>query len=172
MLRAVLPLLLATLLAAGLGAGATRFPAPTSPPSADAPPKDAPAKTEKLPSDHGKPADKIGDKPADKHGKGAGPATVSGVQPLPPIVGPLRAPSQIWVRFEGAVVFDEIDAVRAKALTAEIADDTLVYFSTLSLPEIEGAAGLKAVREDLIERARIRGDGKVRDLLIQTLVTQ
>lgn len=172
MLRALLPLVLATVLAAGLGAGASRFagappaaragdPAPPAEKQADA--HDKHAKSEK--------GDKP-DKPADKHGKAPAAATVSGVVALPPIVGPLRAPGQVWIRFEGAVVLDEIDAAKAKTLAAEIADDTLVYFSTLSLPEIEGAAGLKAVREDLTERARIRGEGKLRELLIQTLVTQ
>jgi hypothetical protein len=165
MLRALIPVLLATLLAAGLGVGATRLPGAPAPAGATAKTHDGHAKSE---DGHAKPGDKHA-KP--EKGKEGAP-TVSGPLALPPIVGPLRAPNQFWVRFEGIVVVDEMDAARSKALLAEIADDTLIYFSTLSLVEIEGAAGLKAVREDLVERARIRGDGKVRDLLIQTLVTQ
>lgn len=168
MLRALIPLLLATLLAAGLGVGATRLPGPSF---AKAAPEAAKPDDHGAPSGHGKPADKAGAKPADKPG-GKAAATVEGVLALPPIVGPLRAPAQVWVRFEGVIVVDAMDAARAKSLVAEIADDSLVYFSTLSLPEVEGAMGLKAVKEDLTERARIRGEGKVRELLIQTLVTQ
>lgn len=178
MLRAVIPLILATLLAAGLGVGSTKVPgwpgAAPKPAAAQAGAHDA-AAPEKSADTHGKGADAHGksEKKDDKHGaKTPPPTTVSGVQTMPPIVGPLRAPAQIWVRFEGAIVLDEIDAKRAKELMAEIANDTLVYFSTVSLPEIEGPVGLKAVREDLYERARIRSDGKVRELLIQTLVTQ
>lgn len=171
MLRALLPVLMATILAAGLGAGATRLPG-APPAGASTNSADGSAKPQ---DGHGK-ADDRHAKPEDKHVKPEkskdGPPTVAGPLTLPPIVGPLRAPDQIWVRFEGVVVVDEMDAARAKAMIAEIGDDTLIYFSTLSLIEIEGAAGLKAVREDLAERARIRGEGKVRDLLIQTLVTQ
>jgi hypothetical protein len=177
MLRAIIPVLVATLLAAGLGVGATRLPGAPAPAGATAKTDDGHATSD---DGHAKPGDKhakADDKKADdKHAKPEkgkeGPPTVSGPLALPPIVGPLRAPDQFWVRFEGVVVVDEMDAARSKALLAEIADDTLIYFSTLSLVEIEGAAGLKAVREDLVERARIRGDGKVRDLLIQALVTQ
>lgn len=182
MLRALVPVLVATLLAAGLGVGATRLPGAPAPAGATAKADDGHAKSD---DGHARPGDKQAkaddkkaeDKKADdkhaKHEKGKeGALTVSGPLALPPIVGPLRAPDQFWVRFEGVVVVDEMDAARSKALLAEIADDTLIYFSTLSLVEIEGAAGLKAVREDLVERARIRGDGKVRDLLIQALVTQ
>lgn len=192
MLRALIPFLLATLFAAGLGAAANRLPgAPSARPGAQTAANAAGEIREVGPPGegradgghaedghnadrHAKPGarDKPGalDKPAEKGAKPL--AIVAGVVALPPIVGPLRAPAQIWVRFEAAVVLEPLDSTEAKTLVAEIADDTLVYFSALSLPEIEGAAGLKAVREDLFERARLRGPGKVRDLLIQTLVTQ
>lgn len=164
MLRFLPPLLIATVIAGGLGVASTRL-SPT--PSRAAKVESSPAQAAAV-----KP---VGDgaKPAEKDAKAAkGPPTVSGVIALPPIVGPLRAPANIWVRFEGIVIVDEMDEARSKELVAEIASDTLVYFSTVTLPEIEGAIGLKAVREDLSERARIRGRGKVRDFLIQTLVTQ
>lgn len=162
MLRALFPFLLATLLAAGLGGGATRLPGfGALKPAGET---THPAQTAAKADAHGK--------PADKGGKAPPPTTIEGVLALPPIVGPLRAPANVWARFEGAVVVEEMEITRAKVLAAEIADDTLVYLSTLTLPDLEGAPGLKAVQEDLLERARIRGQGKVRDMLIQTLVTQ
>lgn len=178
MLKALIPFLIATVIAAGLGFGATKMPGPSfakATPDAAASAK-AGDHGAAAAGGHGAPADK-GAKPADKGGdkhggKGAAPATVEGVLTLPPIVGPLRAPAQVWVRFEGVVVVDTMDAQKAKTLVAEIADDSLVYFAAVSLPEIEGSAGLKAVKEDLTERARIRGEGKVREVLIQTMVTQ
>ena len=50
--------------------------------------------------------------------------------------------------------------------------DTVAYLRTLSLPLIEGASGLLHLREDLNDRARIRSGGKVRDLIIHTLIVE
>ena len=43
---------------------------------------------------------------------------------------------------------------------------------TLTLAQIAGASGLQHLREDLNERAAIRSDGRVRELILQTLVVQ
>ncbi len=42
----------------------------------------------------------------------------------------------------------------------------------MTLKQLEGPIGLQAIREDLNERAAIRSEGKVRELVIRTLVVQ
>jgi len=89
---------------------------------------------------------------------------------LAPIVTNLASPENTWIRLEASIVIDgEGDA---KGLAATITEDTVAYLRTLSLPLIEGASGLLHLREDLNDRARIRSGGKVRDLIIHTLIVE
>jgi flagellar FliL protein len=89
---------------------------------------------------------------------------------LTPIVTNLASPERTWIRLEASIVIDgEGDA---KGLAATITEDTVAYLRTLSLPLIEGASGLLHLREDLNDRARIRSSGKVRDLIIHTLIVE
>lgn len=182
MLRALIPFLVATVIAAALGAGATRLPfmrlEAAAVDVAAAKPADAAADkghADKARADqgHGEKGHAYkghGDKKdADKS---AAASRVAGVVALPPVVAPLKAPAEVWVRFEGAIVVDAMPAPEAALLASRVAADTLAYFSTQSLPDLEGGAGLNGVREDLLERARLRSDGKVRELLVTTLVAQ
>ena len=61
---------------------------------------------------------------------------------------------------------------RRHVLAAQISEDMVSYLRTLSPAQIEGARGLQYLREDLNERAAIRSSGKVRELIIETLVIQ
>lgn len=89
---------------------------------------------------------------------------------LAPIVTNLASPEHTWIRLEASIVLDgEGDA---KGLAATVTEDTVAYLRTLSLPLIEGASGLLHLREDLNDRARIRSGGKVRDLIIHTLIVE
>jgi flagellar protein FliL len=91
---------------------------------------------------------------------------------LPPIVTNLADPSSAWVRLQAAVVVDRQTTTKPDVLGAEIADDILGFLKTMSIGQISGASGLQHLREDLSERASIRSQGHVRELIIQTLVVQ
>lgn len=91
---------------------------------------------------------------------------------LAPIVTNLANPPDAWVRFEGGIVLDAAAAKQTDLLAGQIASDILAYLRTVSLAQLQGANGLAYLREDLIERARQRSEGKVRDIIIQTLVVQ
>jgi flagellar FliL protein len=41
---------------------------------------------------------------------------------------------------------------------------------TVKLPQVEGASGFQHLKEDLEERARIRSGGRVKKILIKTLL--
>lgn len=91
---------------------------------------------------------------------------------LPPIVCNLAVPSNAWIRIEAALIFDGENNVEPDRLAAQIAEDILGYVKTLSLDDISGPSGLQNLREDLNERVATRSGGKVRELIIQSLVIQ
>lgn len=91
---------------------------------------------------------------------------------LAPIVTNLAAPADTWVRLEAAVLIDRKSVVNAEPLMGTIAEDMLAFLRSVTARQLEGAAGLKNLREDLSERIAIRSKGLVRDVVIETLVVQ
>ena len=91
---------------------------------------------------------------------------------MPPIVTNLGAPKDTWIRLEASIVFDAKSVAHPESLADEIAADELAYLRTVSLSQIEGPIGLQNIRQDLNERAAIRSNGKVSELIIRTLVVQ
>ena len=91
---------------------------------------------------------------------------------LSPIVTNLASPPGTWIRVEASVVTDQLGEEEANVLVARVGEDVVSYLRTLSPAQIEGARGLQYLREDLNERAAIRSSGKVRELIIETLVVQ
>jgi len=94
------------------------------------------------------------------------------VRELAPIITNLARPQETWIRLEAALVFNDRPAPIPDALASEISGDILAYLRTVTLSQIEGASGLRQLREDLNERVAIRSEGRVRELIIQTLVVQ
>ena len=92
---------------------------------------------------------------------------------LTPIVTNLAAPNaRAWIRLQAAVVYEKADAPQIDILAAKVGDDVLSVMRTLTLEDLQGASGLELLREDLNERASIRSDGHIRELIIETLVVQ
>jgi len=57
-------------------------------------------------------------------------------------------------------------------LAAKIGEDLLAFLRTISPEDIEGPTGFEHLREDLIERARVRSNGRVRDLVIHSFIVE
>ena len=57
-------------------------------------------------------------------------------------------------------------------MAARIGEDLVAFLRTTSLAQIEGGAGMQHLREDLNERVVTRSSGKVREIIIETLVVQ
>ncbi|MFN3688213.1 flagellar basal body-associated FliL family protein [Salinarimonas sp.] len=91
---------------------------------------------------------------------------------LPSIVTNLAAPADTWVRLDASLVFEGTERAQAETMASAVSGDLLGYLRTLTLAQIEGAAGLAHLREDVEERARSRTDGRVREVVIETLVVQ
>lgn len=92
---------------------------------------------------------------------------------LTPIVTNLAAPNtRAWIRLQAAVVYEKADAPQIDILAAKVGDDVLSVMRTLTLEDLQGASGLELLREDLNERASIRSDGHIKELIIEMLVIQ
>jgi flagellar FliL protein len=91
---------------------------------------------------------------------------------LAPIVTNLAEPHDTWIRLEASIIFDDEAIAADEVLAGQISEDILAYLRTVTLSQIEGPSGMQHLREDLVERARIRSEGRVKELVIQTLVVQ
>jgi flagellar FliL protein len=91
---------------------------------------------------------------------------------ISPVVTNLASPPGSWIRVEASVITDQLTEEEGTVLAARVGEDIASYLRTVSPAQIEGARGLQYLREDLNERAAIRSSGKVRELIIETLVVQ
>jgi flagellar protein FliL len=86
---------------------------------------------------------------------------------LEPITTNLASPAETWGRIEVALVFD---GVPDDTIADTIHQDFLAYLRTVRLAQIEGASGFQHLRSDLEERAGLRSDGRVKRVLIRTML--
>jgi flagellar FliL protein len=90
-----------------------------------------------------------------------------GVYNMPAIMTNLAAPSDTWMRVELAAVFEgEV----VPALADLVHQDILAYLRTVKLHQVEGASGFLHLKDDIQERARIRSEGKIKAVLVRTIV--
>ena len=94
------------------------------------------------------------------------------LKPLAPVLTNLAEPHDIWMRVEASIVFDDEEIATDDVLAGKIGEDILTYLRTVSLSQIESPSGMLHLREDLSERARTRSEGRVKELVIQTMVVQ
>lgn len=91
---------------------------------------------------------------------------------LEPVVTNLAGASDVWIRLESSMIFANGVIQDPNVIAAQIRQDILGYLRTLTIAQIEGPSGLQHLREDLNERVALRSNGKVRELIIETLVVQ
>lgn len=108
---------------------------------------------------------------ADGRADGGAAKRVETMRDLKPIVTNLAAPADSWVRLEATLVIDPKAALDDKAM-GEITNDIVAYLRTTTARQLEGAPGLRRLREDLTERMALRSANRVKEVLIQTLVVQ
>jgi len=95
----------------------------------------------------------------------------SDIVPLGPVLTNLRDPGGIRVRLETALVIKEGHELQAEQ-QAEIVNDFIALLRQMTVAQIKGPTGLMNLREDLLDRARIRSEGCVSALLISSLVVE
>ena len=115
-----------------------------------------------------------GEAKADGHGEAKGEdggAEAAGsplMLDLPPIMTNIAAPSDVWLRVELSVIFDE--PPQDPGLADAIHQDLLAFVRTVKMHQIEGASGFQHLKADLGERASIRSGGHAKSILIRTLL--
>ncbi len=118
-------------------------------------------------------ADNAGTKPEPAVSQGQKPrySEMASLRPLPAIVTNLASPQKTWIRLEASIVFVDA-AADSNALAAAVAEDVVAFLRTVPVAQLEGPSGFLHLREDLNDRARLRSAGKVRELVIQSLVLE
>jgi flagellar FliL protein len=91
---------------------------------------------------------------------------------LPPVLTNLAEPRDVWARMEASIVFSDEDITGEDVLAAEIAEDFLALLRTVTLSQIDGPSGMQHLRQDLEDRARVRSEGRVQEVVVRTLVFQ
>lgn len=94
------------------------------------------------------------------------------LEPLKPVVVNLAAPSSTFIRIETALIYKKGALANPQVTAAEVREDVMAYLRTLALSQLEGPSALQHLREDLNERALTRSEGKITELVLQTLVVQ
>jgi flagellar FliL protein len=94
------------------------------------------------------------------------------VKPLEAVVTNLASPSDTWVRLEASMVFKNGALENPEVTGAELRQDFLAYLRTVNIAQLEGPSALPHLLEDLNERAAVRTNGRVSELVVQALVIQ
>lgn len=99
----------------------------------------------------------------------------SRVRDLLPITTNLAGTPQAWIRLEASVLLaPELEEKHEQEveLLRTINEDVVAYLRTVSLGQIQGPSGFQSLREDLDERVRIRSEGKVQELIVQSMILE
>ena len=94
------------------------------------------------------------------------------VKALDPVITNLASPLDTWVRLETAMVFKNGALANPDVTAADLRQDEVAYLRTVDISELEGPSALQHLREDLNERAALRTNGAVSELVIETLIVQ
>ena len=99
---------------------------------------------------------------------GAATASSSRIVDLTPITTNLAVPDTIWIRLELSLVFDK--EPEDPELASMIQQDIMAYIRTVKLIQVQGASGYQHLKSDILERAKIRSQGLVKDVLFRTMI--
>jgi flagellar protein FliL len=91
---------------------------------------------------------------------------------LDPILVTLAGPQKSWARVELSMVTEGGARDDFALLSKTISEDLMSFLRTVPLSHVESAVGLEYLREDLSEIARLRSKGRVRDVLLRSLVVE
>jgi flagellar protein FliL len=90
---------------------------------------------------------------------------------IPPIIVGLDGEPKTQVRLDLSIIAAHGTA-EAGALKNEIQEDVIAFLKGLTVADIQGVRGFQNLREQLDDRARIRGRGAVLGLLIGGLILE
>jgi flagellar FliL protein len=91
---------------------------------------------------------------------------------LAPIITNLASPETRWVRLQASIVYDSQAVPQPDILISRVTADIVAFLRTMTLASLEGSEGLRRLHEDLSDRAAIRSEGHIQEVVIQALVVQ
>jgi flagellar FliL protein len=114
---------------------------------------------------------------------GAAPAAKSATKPedvpkenvvsLDPILITLAGNQKSWARVELGVVVEPTEGKEDQALLLKtVTEGMMTFLRTVPLTHVETAAGLEYLREDLTEIVQKRSKGRVRGVVLRSLVVE
>lgn len=89
---------------------------------------------------------------------------------LDPIRVNLADPRAAWVRLELAIAIDLDESRITDELSATLAQDIVSFIRTVKLSEIATPSGLEHLRGDLVDLARTRSDGRIKGVIIKSIL--
>jgi flagellar protein FliL len=95
----------------------------------------------------------------------------SAIVPLAPVTADISSPPGTQLRLRASLVMKAGSTADTALIAAQVQADTVVFARSLELAQVEGSRGLLHLREDLLERAKLRS-ADVEDILIDTLVVK
>ena len=90
---------------------------------------------------------------------------------LDPIVTSVGPDAKTKMRLEASMIVKK-EAATSPTLKREMAEDIVTFLNGVTLEDISGSRGFQNLREDLDDRAKIRGRGTVLGLLISGFVVE
>lgn len=106
---------------------------------------------------------------ADAPAPAAGEPVQGKVVTLEPVLTTIAAPVGAQILLQASLVLDPAAAVDETTLATQVQADTVLFVRTLELAQLEGARGLLHLKEDLLERARLRSPA-VTEVAVRSLV--
>ena len=88
---------------------------------------------------------------------------------IPSITTNLHDPTDAWIRMELSLVFEDASD---QALAEAVHQDILAYVHTMKLYNLRGGSGYQHLIEDLQDRAAIRTEGRVKRVLVRSLILE
>ena len=113
-----------------------------------------------------------------EHATSAPPAPIPGRFPndaialsVPSIITDLDTEPKMRARLDVSIIVAH-GTPESTTLVGEVREDVIAYLNGLTLAEIQGVRGFQNLREQLDDRARVRGRGAILGLLIGGLVLE
>lgn len=94
------------------------------------------------------------------------------IVPLDPVVVNLTGKDRSWIRLEGSVAFTTTPDKDKAILLAEMAEDIAGYLRGSSVSQLESAAGLESLREDLSELVQLRSKDRAVRFILRSLAIE
>ncbi|MDO9382599.1 MAG: flagellar basal body-associated FliL family protein [Hyphomicrobiaceae bacterium] len=101
----------------------------------------------------------------------------SRVRDLQPITTNLAGTPPAWIRLEASVLLNPENAAEPQSaeeveLLRVVNEDVVAFLRTVTLTQLQGPSGFQSLREDLDERVRIRSEGKIKELIVQSMILE